>query len=405
MIQRIRRRFIRLAVLVLSVAMILIAGVINLVNWMNVNAELRQTLRYLADNAESTLASAKKSKSRKQQNALDEARYFLASVTDKGEVTLLDQARLSREDAGALRQLVLAARAEGAQTGRMGSYLFAFQQTKKKTATGIFLNIETQMDGVRTLLYVSAGACAAGILLSWLVILALSSRLIRPMVRSAIQQKQFITDAGHELKTPLTVISADMDALTIQTGTNEWIDDTRKQVSNMRGLVSGLIYLSRMDEDDAALRKEPVDLSMLVRDQGEAFQGMAEWTGKELRLSVPDGVIVRGDPEALKKLVSQLMENAVKYAPEGDEIAVLLEKKKKEVVFSTRNTLSHPMDDETLSHLFDRFYRPDASRSRDSGGHGIGLSMVRAVAEKHGGSVSASRTPDGAIRFVCRLPG
>ena len=404
MIQRIRRRFIRLAVIVLSVTMLTLAGVINLVNWVTVRAELRQTVENLFDSEAVSLTAQKKSKPRKQQNALDEARYFLIRVSSSGEISILGQYRTENSSEAEIRKIVSSALLTERSEGWAGNYLFGFRTDKKSRSIGVFLNCETKLDGVRTLLIVSASACAAGILMSWLAMLFLSSRAIRPMVRSAIQQKQFITDAGHELKTPLTVIAADMDALALQTGENEWIEDARRQVGNMRGLVSSLIWLSRMDEDDALLRKEPVDFSQMVRSQAESFQSMAEFLGKDLRLSVQDGQIVRGDPDILQKMVSQLLENAVHYAPEDDAIAVRLEKKHGSVVLTTENSIRAPLPEETLTHLFDRFYRPDASRSKDSGGYGLGLSMVRAAAEKHGGSAHAEQTPDGLIRFVCALP-
>lgn len=147
-----------------------------------------------------------------------------------------------------------------------------------------------------------------------------------------------------------------------------------------------------------------MDLSALIREETEAFQAMAEFTGKTLDAQVEEGICVSGDPSALRKLISQLCDNAMKYAPEGDTIRISLEKAGRTVRLTEENSLAAPLSDEALSHLFDRFYRPDASRCRESGGYGIGLSMVRAVAEKHGGRVWAERTPEGRILFQCELP-
>ena len=405
MIQGIRRRFIRLAMTVLTLVIVTLAGVINLVNWLSVRAELRQTVDNLYDSSIVSLTAPKKAKTRRQQNALEEARYFFVSISDAGEITILDQSRLTDSTEKEIRLTVSSALASGRAEGTVDSYLYSLRAAKKNRTLGVFLNTETKMDGVRTLLAVSAAACAAGIALSWAAMMLLSSRAIQPMVQNAVMQKRFITDAGHELKTPLTVISADMDALALMTGSNEWIEDTKKQVSGMRSLVSRMIELSRMDEDDAGLQKAPVDYSALVREQAESFQGMAEFLGKTLRADIAEGLTARGDPEMLAKMVSQLIENAVHYAPEEDVISVSLIKKRGSLVLSTENRTETPLTQEALDHLFDRFYRPDDSRSRDSGGFGIGLSMVRAVAEKHGGSVRVEQTEDGVIRFVCAIPG
>ena len=260
------------------------------------------------------------------------------------------------------------------------------------------------MDGLRRLLLISVLACAGGILAAWLLVFLFSKRAIQPLIRNAVQQKQFITDAGHELKTPLTVISANMDALELNTEKNEWIDSTREQVANMRGLVNDMIYLSRLDEDGALPDKETVDFSALVQDEVKSFQGMADFMGKTLEAEIADALYVQGDRNALARLVRQLCDNAVKYAPEEDVIRVRLGREGREIRLTEENSLTDPLPDEALSHLFDRFYRPDASRSRESGGYGIGLSMVRSIAEKHDGRIRAERTDNGKIRFVCTLP-
>ena len=284
-----------------------------------------------------------------------------------------------------------------------GSYLYQIRD-EGRGRTAVFLNCETKMDSLRRLLLISVIACAGGILVAWFLVFLFSKRAIQPLIRNAVQQKQFITDAGHELKTPLTVISANMDALETETEKNEWIDSTREQVSNMRGLVNDMIYLSRLDEDGAALEKESLDLSALLLEESDPFRGMAEFMGKTLEADAGSSLYVRGDRNALGRLVRQLCDNAVKYAPEGDEIRLRLVREGRELRLTEENGLAEPLSEENLSHLFDRFYRPDASRSRESGGYGIGLSMVRAIAEKHDGRIRAELTGNGRIRFVFTLP-
>ena len=157
---------------------------------------------------------------------------------------------------------------------------------------------------------------------------------------------------------------------------------------------------TRLDD----LEKETVDLSALVREEVKSFQGMAEFMGKVLEAETEDALFVRGDRNALGRLVRQLCDNAVKYAPEGDTIRIRLCREGRDIRLTEENSLASPLTDEALSHLFDRFYRPDASRSRESGGYGIGLSMVRSIAEKHGGRIRAERVGSDKIRFVCQLP-
>ena len=412
MIRGIRRRFMRIAISVLALAMVLVAVIINGANWVNVRSELYETLGFLEEmqaqkgamgpGPRGDLPTRRGNPSRHLRNMANESRFFSVTVGDDGSCALGDTTHVSEEDADSLVELATRALAGGRTSGFWGDYLFRVNgQSGERVA--LFLNCETKLTRVRLLALISAVACGGCVLLAWLLVGLFSSRAIRPLVESAIQQKQFITDAGHELKTPLTVISANMDVLTLETGENEWIRSTQKQVANLRGLVGELIYLSRLDEEDAKLQKTEVDLSKLVAESAEPFVGMAEFAGKTLNVDVEDGVHMTGDGAMLGRLVSILCDNAVKYAPEGDTIAVILARSRKGIMLITDNAVLQPMSDETLRHLFDRFYRADASRSRESGGYGIGLSVARAIAEKHGGSIRVRQTPEGRVRFECML--
>ena len=412
MIRGIRRRFMRIAIGVLALVMVLVAVIINGANWVNVRSELYETLGFLEEmqaqkgamgpGPRGDLPTRRGNPSRHLRNMANESRFFSVTVGDDGSCALGDTTHVSEEDADSLVELATRALAGGRTSGFWGDYLFRVNgQSGERVA--LFLNCETKLTRVRLLALISAVACAGCVLLAWLLVGLFSSRAIRPLVESAIQQKQFITDAGHELKTPLTVISANMDVLTLETGENEWIRSTQKQVANLRGLVGELIYLSRLDEEDAKLQKTEVDLSKLVAESAEPFVGMAEFAGKTLNVDVEDGVHMTGDGAMLGRLVSILCDNAVKYAPEGDTIAVILARSRKGIMLITDNAVLQPMSDETLRHLFDRFYRADASRSRESGGYGIGLSVARAIAEKHGGSIRVRQTPEGRVRFECML--
>lgn len=402
MIQGIRRRFIRIAVTVLSIAMILLAGIINVVNYVSVRSELLKTLENLSFR-EMDVQPGRKSPNRRQQNALDEARYFVALRNEAGEIFLLGRTRIQSGTSDELKEIAARALSSGKESGSAGNYLFMTRGGMRGEMV-LLLNVETKMDSVRRLLLVSALTCLGGILLAWLTMSLISSRAIQPMIQNVIRQKQFITDAGHELKTPLTVISANMDALSLTVQKNEWIEDTQKQVSNMRDLVNNLIYLSRMDEEGAHLQKEDLNFSELVTEQAESFQGMAEFMGKSFRLAVQKDIRLTGDRDALKRLISQLCENAVKYAPEEDTIELSLNQEGHTVRLVSENGLTEPLSPENLKHLFDRFYRPDLSRSRESGGYGIGLSMARAIMERHDGRIWAEQTDLGRIRFVCEFP-
>ncbi len=406
MIRKIRWRFIRIAMTVLSITILALAAVINAANWVNVRGEIQETLYALTDSLDKSSGSRmdRRGRTRRIQNTVDESRYFTVSCYQEGNYIITDMSRLQNQTDADLREVILPALRSGRETGRSGNYQYLIQWTDGGKGTAVFLNCETKFESLRGLAFLSAAACAGGILIAWLLVYLFSEKAIRPLIRNAEQQKRFITDAGHELKTPLAVISANMDAMEIETNRSEWIDSTREQLNRMKKLVSELTYLSRLDEEEMSLAREELDFSALVREEAGAFQGMAEFQGKTLETHIADGMRMIGDREALRRLVSQLCDNALKYSPEGDLIRLHARPAGKSICLTAENSLSEPMSEETLSRLFDRFYRPDASRSRESGGTGIGLSMIRAVAEKHGGQAGAERTKEGRIRFTCTFP-
>ena len=403
MIHGIRRKFILIAVAVLSVAMVTLAAVINVSNWIQVRGEIGETLADLAENAgnngKTEKGGGRKGRNRHMQNALDESRYFIVHIFSNGAFSIADASRSSGESEEEMTKIVQEALSSGNRTGTKGHYMYLITESGGKN-TGVFLNIETKMDAVNNRLLLSGIACVGGILIASLLVFIFSKKAIQPLIRNAVQQKQFITDAGHELKTPLTVISANMDALELKTAPNEWIDSTREQLSGMGSLVNNMIYLSRMDEDGAALAREDVDLSELVQQEAGPFQGMADFMGKTMEIDTENGIRIQGDRQALGRMVNQLCDNAIKYSPDGDLIRVSLKKCGREIRLTEENRLKEPLSKDALSHLFDRFYRPDASRSRASGGYGIGLSMVKAIVEKHDGQIKVETDEENHIRFI-----
>lgn len=233
------------------------------------------------------------------------------------------------------------------------------------------------------------------------LVVLLSRRAIDPVVRSAEKQKQFITDASHELKTPITVISTCLRVLEMETGKQKWIDKAQAQTEKLTALVNALVTLSRMDEGVSPLKMEPFPLSEAVADTAESFRDLAQSKGHDLVLDIAPELTYKGDEYAIRQLVSILLDNAVKYARAGSAITLTLEKTRRGITLRCRNG-SDPIPEDTLAKLFDRFYRADPSRSAATGGFGIGLSIARGIAEAHRGSICA-RMAGEEVEFAAEL--
>ncbi|MBE6591044.1 MAG: HAMP domain-containing histidine kinase [Ruminococcaceae bacterium] len=235
-------------------------------------------------------------------------------------------------------------------------------------------------------------ACGALVLI---LILLLSKRAVKPIAQSYEKQKQFITDANHELKTPLTLILANLDIAEGELGKNEWLEDIRSEGMRMAELVNQLVALSRMDEEEQRPRIAELSLGETVYDTVSEFEPLALSRGKTVTASIDRSLKCRGDESLLRRLVGILMDNAVKYCDKGGEISVSLQGGRCPTL-TVENSYS-AVDELDTERLFDRFYRADRARTFN-GGYGLGLAMARSIVQKHRGEISAYKK-DGAIGF------
>lgn len=261
----------------------------------------------------------------------------------------------------------------------------------------VFLNAVPEQQSMNTLLRVSVIVSLLALLAAFALITAFSKKATAPYMKNMQLQKQFITDAGHELKTPLTSISTSADVLKLETGENEWVDNIQKQAARMSKLVANLVTLSKLDEGAQMPDMCDFSLSDAAWEVSEPFELRAVAQGKKYSRSIEDNITVHGDMAAVQQMISILLDNAFKYSDEGGEIRLSVRKQHKGSVIEVYNTCAEGSLGD-ISRFFDRFYRADKARSAD-GGTGIGLSIARAVAEAHGGSISAESADGRSIVF------
>ena len=429
MIKKLRSRFIRIAMLSVAAVMLLLTIILNTANYISTDSDLKQTLTLIYENAGtiphssafapvppgSADAPAPPEDAQAPQSPPDDkiarregpftaetpfsTRFFVLRYTDDGTLTQADLKSIASVTEDDTQAYLAAALAHGAGYGYCGSYRFLVAQEDGENIA-IFLDSYHELRSLRIVLVWSLAADAACILLVFLLVLLLSRRAIDPVMRSAEQQKQFITDASHELKTPITVIATSLKVLEMETGKQKWIDKAMAQTEKLTDLVNSLVTLSRMDEEDSPLKMEDFPVSDAVNETAESFRELAESKGHALTLSIAPGLTYHGDEYAVRQLVSILLDNAVKYAAEGSSISLSLEKARRGVVLRTSNGCEK-QDGLDTGKLFDRFYRADTARSSGNG-FGIGLSIARSIAEGHKGGIRAS-LDGGRIEFTAEL--
>ncbi|MBE6593427.1 MAG: HAMP domain-containing histidine kinase [Ruminococcaceae bacterium] len=245
-------------------------------------------------------------------------------------------------------------------------------------------------------LLISAAVLVSAALVILFLILILSKKAVKPVAESYEKQKQFITDANHELKTPLTLILANLDLAQNDIGENEWLEDIRSEGIRMAEMVDRLVELTRMDEDGQKITRSEFFIDDMILDAASDFTGIAGSRGINIHTDVEQRVTVNANETMISRLIGILLDNAVKYCDVGGDIRITL-KKKRNVTFSIENTYA-TVDNVDLDRLFDRFYRSDRAR-RYAGGHGIGLSTAKAIVQKHKGEISCYKKGSDRIGF------
>lgn len=450
MSRRLRRKFVFASMLAVTVVLAALIAVINTVNYVNVCHRAEDRLDLIVknggtlltgDDRETTLDEKDnkisqgvaadleeqhggKDRTSDQQShaprvlndpaktmsaeAPFETRFFTVMLSSKGAVLESDTdyvAAVSESDAERYARRLYR---RGATSGFLGMYRYrAVSEDGGGETVYIFLDCSRDLSNFQSFLGVSLAVAAA----AWLGVLGLvivfSRFVVRPIAVSYARQKQFITDASHELKTPLSVIDAANAVQEIESGESEWTQSIHDQVKRLTALTEHLVFLARMDEGAASFSSDDVDLSELVSTAAEPFATVATSRGgKHLELDIEPEIHIKGDAAGLSQVVELLLDNATRYASEGGDIAIALHSGmrgagKAGVELTVANDVDK-LPEGDLDRLFDRFYRADASRNSQTGGSGVGLSVVRAIAEAHGGKASVSG--EGArITFTVRL--
>ena len=270
-----------------------------------------------------------------------------------------------------------------------------------------FAGMDWERGAVRRQALAAALILAAALPGFFVVSVLLSRWLVRPVEESWRRQQQFVADASHELKTPLTVLLADADILlghpddTIRSQ-SRWVEHLRDEGLRMKGLVEDLLFLARGDAGDRERPRGRVELSQVCEGCVMSFEPLAFEAGLVLESSVVPGVGVTGDGEELRRLCAILLDNACKYCGPGGTVRVTLEGGG-EAALTVHNT-GEPIPAEDQAHLFERFYRADAARGREKGGYGLGLSIAAAIVERHGGKIAVRSTAGEGTGVSVTLP-
>jgi hypothetical protein len=335
------------------------------------------------------------------------ALYFKAFLDSEGNIVYIDTSRiLSVDDETAeslVKQVVAEKDTSGDKRGRTDGFWYMVSTAEDGSETTVvFLDVSSQVKSRLMVLLISVGIGIISWVLMLLLVVLLSRKAIRPIAENIDRQRQFITDAGHEIKTPLAIIQTNTDALELRTGETKWSKNIRTQTVRLSGLMQQLLELSRMDENDLVLNKETVNLTGVVSDFLNQFEESMREKEVTLEKDIQENVNIYANPDSINKIVNILIDNACHYCKPSGYIRVRLYKNDKHTVFKVENNSAEKLSGNP-DRLFDRFYRGDTARTQRSGGYGIGLSIAKAAATANGISIKAEYKTDEVIVFTVKI--
>ncbi|MBQ6020636.1 MAG: HAMP domain-containing histidine kinase [Clostridia bacterium] len=417
MAKTMKRKFILIASGALLLVIALLIGLVSLGNYGRTMLQINDIMGYIVRSCGGDSPSPDDGKSmfdfgdyRERIESPYELRYFRVMLDRDDNVTGYDFTHIAAVTERSAAGFVSAALAE---KDRNGYYytdddFYAFRRVETGTERYIvFLDVTTYLNAANSVTTTGIAIGAFSFLIFFIIVSVSAKYAIKPIVDNMEKQKQFITNAGHELKTPLAIISANTEVMEMMGGRNEWTESTIHQTKRMSSLINDLITLARMEErGDIVLHN--VDFSKEALDAAESFKPVATQNKVRLEHDIKENVIVKGDEKLLHELVTILTDNAVKYCDKGGAVRIRLTARGSGIRSKEKGaklTVSNEYADGAgidYKRFFERFYRADQSHNSKKQGYGIGLSMANEIVQTCKGRIAVD-WKDGVITFTVML--
>ena len=429
MIKVLQKKFILAAMMAITILLVVLLGAINVFNFTSASKEIDEALNDIVSSNQMTINFSDSSPFGNFQNNFssgdsqiregdngegegegegegdddtfsgDNVAYFSVTLDTSGNAIVIVMngvSSISQDEAVLMAQEVFDTKSV---SGSEGDYRYmGYTNPNSSGITYIFMDTNYYKSGILRVVALSVLAGIACWFAMLLLVFLLSKKFIRPIAENIERQKVFISDAGHEIKTPIAIIQANTEAMELFNGENKWSRNIKEQTAKLTGLVSNLLTLSRASETYEKPVVYDVDLTQIVNRNVEMFKEPAAIKAKLISFDVTESIIVKGDKEQFNRIVSLLLDNAVKYAPQMSEISIDIESAAKTVTLKITNDCEQLPECEP-ERLFDRFYRPDSSHNSSTGGTGIGLATVKAIAQQYG-ACAGCVYGEGEISFL-----
>ncbi|MBR1693687.1 MAG: HAMP domain-containing histidine kinase [Lachnospiraceae bacterium] len=409
-IRKLRMKFISISMVSLFITMIFISDAINLANYVSSIQLVRQVLYYIVQN-DGEVSPRNEDREIGRINSFSGAfqpqywhyQYFSCICDAQGNVSSVINHLDAQNDGADLIQYAETVFQENGTFGTYEQYYYQTGTTSDGSDLVVFVDGTMEISTITRLFYWTLMICGLGLVITFVLVWFLSKKMIQPEIENSRRQKQFITNASHELKTPLAVIRANVELEEMMNGESELSQSTLRQVDHMNGLIQNLVMIARSEEKEDKTGMTDVDVSKLVEESAQSFSSVATQGDRKLILQIEPDIHRILNGSKVQQLTTILVDNAIKYCDEGGTIRVSLSVMKwgKSIQLAVSNSYAEGANVD-YNRFFDRFYREDQSHNIDKGGYGIGLSIAESICKQSGGTIRAE-WKDGEISFICKL--
>lgn len=391
MIKKLRIKFVLVAMASVAVMLFAVLFSVNLFNFVDLDNKTDAMLTLIKENNGILPKPDKREKPPHNLNdlpreAMFDTRYFVVYLAPNNEILYTDTGNIYATSSQMAQEYSLDILNKNKTSGYIDDYKYLVTTFKDSSAI-IFVDASRDIRMFKGFLYNSSIISFIALTLVAIVSYFLSPFAVKPIAQAYEKQKEFITNASHEIKTPLTVISANIDIMEMHTGENKWTSSSKEQIIKLTDLVNSLVSLSRMEENEE-LRKANFSLSEVAEMVIESYNNIALTKNKKFNANIESNINYIGNEKNISQLFYILLDNAFKYSNDNGVIDISLSKNQDKIILIIQNTVDQ-MPVGKHNELFDRFYRKDESRNSQTSGFGIGLSLAKSIVAKHKGKIIA----------------
>lgn len=413
MTKLLQRKFVFTAMTAVSILIVILLGTINIANIVMVRNETQKTLLMIskADGNFERIEPPRdlnkmtdaKIRPKDERDKFLSSNFFIVKVNADREIIFTDVSRTSSVDEGLAQELALKVIDEASPSGKSGKYRYIVGNSRNMNETVVvFLDTSEEILSYARVLLLSTGIGLACWIFMLIIVSLLSKKAIRPIAENIEKQKQFVTNAGHEIKTPLAIILANTQAMELYNGENKWSKNISQQTLRLNDIMKNLLDLAKMDEGSEETEKSQFSLTALLNDSIGKFAEVMKLRGIVTKAEIDDDVVIKANEQQIIQLIDILLDNASKYTNENGTVSILLSKTDKHAKLIIKNTCDK-LPDAPPQKLFDRFYRDDKARNQKSGGYGIGLSMAQSIVQANKASITAEYENQNLISFIVKI--